>query len=459
MKKRIWKALSAVAVAATFVVSLCACTPDSIIENGKTPTVYEIAKDIGYDGTESEWIAALNGAGGSELRAAYSKAVKEGSFDGSYAEFLAQYSLADETAAVNRALMSVVSINSEFTLRSFYGTTSTVRSMGSGVFYQLDRENGNALVITNYHVIYHNSSIGNETVPHVSDAISVYLYGGEYENGAISAKFIGGSKDNDIAVLKIEGSNIIKNSYARAVDIANSDAVTVGDRVYAIGNPEGEGISVSSGIVSVDAEYINIEKLDDESQTVSMLEIRTDAAVNHGNSGGGLFDVNGRLLGIVNAKTEEEGVDGMGYAIPSKLAISVAQNVIDTANNESTSSLKCAFCATLGIEVSTAYTRSVYNEETGKVYIEETLKVESVTSGGAMYSKLRAGDILYSVELLNAKGEVVIAETNITRLHHLTVVLFNVRNGYTVNLTVQRGVDRTTYSATYDNLNMFKQCS
>ena len=161
---------------------------------------------------------------------------------------------------------------------------------------------------------------------------------------------MGGSLYYDIAVLRIEDSEILASSSACAVEIADSDEVIVGESAIAIGNAQGYGISVSSGIVSVDSEYITMTAADGRT-SVSFRVMRVDTAVNSGNSGGGLFDSTGKLLGIVNAKIVDDGVENIGYAIPSRVVVSIAENVLDYCYGSETERVQRAF---IGVTVNAA---------------------------------------------------------------------------------------------------------
>lgn len=431
-------AVGTLCLAGALAVSLCAC---GTVE-AKQP--YEVASQLGYSGTESQWISSVSNAG-TTARALYAAAKEEG-FEGSFIDFLNATNAvsSDDTVNVNTALASVVSVWCNFTEKTasndYWWQPSTqeksVTSAGSGVIYSLDKENGNALVITNYHVVYDKSA----TSP-ICDDITLFLYGGETQNGAITATYVGGAMDFDIAVLRVENSEVLKESSAKSARISDSDAITVGERAYAIGNPEGGGIAVSSGIVSVDAEYINIQKLSDSTKTVSLLEIRTDAAVNPGNSGGGLFNADGNLIGIVNAKTGDTSVEGLGYAIPSNLAIAVAQNIID---NSAVNTSKGALRATLGVTVQTENSKSVFDEDTQKFYVEETVVISGVTSGSAAAGKLKKGDVLYSVTV-NGREKII------TRLHMLGNTMFDVRMGDTVTVKVSRDGNTLEIPITFTN--------
>ena len=450
MKKRYVKIVTAVSLLSAFALTLTSCTLG--FGNFVTRNPYEVATDLGYTDSIGAWLAG-NTAPSTEARRMYEEAKADG-YEGSYVDFLKEtgYS-SDETGSVNRALMSTVSVVCQFEMNAkteiggslFDNGTQGYVSMGSGVIYSLDRANGSAYIVTNYHVVYSNYSLGKESIAHISDDITLYLYGGEITGREISASFVGGTMEYDIAVLRVENSEVLKESSAMAIAAADSNALTVGDRVYAIGNADAEGMTVTSGVISVDAEHIDIE-LADGKTTASMLVLRTDAPINHGNSGGGLYDASGRLVGIVNARSEADGVLGFGYAIPVNLALSVAQNIID---NSKLNDSKGAMRAMLGISVQVADTQSVFDEETDRAYVMETVTVVEVNYGGAAYGKLKSGDVLYSVQIGDGKPQ------KITRMFMLTNVLFNVRKGDTVKIVVAREDETVTVEIVYDSNSMF----
>lgn len=167
---------------------------------------------------------------------------------------------------------------------------------GSGVMISED-----GYIITNAHVISGASQIKVRT----SDKT-------EYE-----AELIGSDTKSDIAVLKIEATGLTP-----AV-IGDSDKLVVGEFTLAVGNPMGTlGGTVTNGIISALNRDITVK-----GQTMNLLQ--TNAAVSPGNSGGGLFNEKGELIGIVNAKSAEEGAEGLGFAIPVNTAMQVAQSLID----------------------------------------------------------------------------------------------------------------------------------
>ena len=296
----------------------------------------------------------------------------------------------------------------------------------------MNKSEGDAFIITNYHVVYDASS---DTKNGISDDISVYLYGAELEEKAIKATYVGGSLYYDIAVLHVDGSEMLKNSDACAVEIADSDKIRVGENAIAIGNAKGLGISASSGVVSVDSEYLTMTAADGKTE-VSFRVMRVDTAVNSGNSGGGLYDGTGKLIGIVNAKIVDDGVENIGYAIPSNVAVSIADNILDYCFG---TELERVQRALLGITVTTTDSKAVYDAESGYLGIKETVAVYEVSSGSLASDALMADDVLVSATI---GGKTV----QITRQYHIIDMMLDVRAGDTVELTVLRGGEEKTVS-------------
>lgn len=393
---------------------------------------YPVAIDTGTEG-DVGWLSETVSAP-TEARRMYEEARGDG-YSGTYLDFLKELGgISDPSAAVNSALRSVVDVYAAFQKKSDnrFEATSSYASIGSGVIYDLDKERGDAYILTNYHIVYNSGSVGTEKIQHISDDISLLLYGEEYSESLISATYVGGAMNYDIAILRVEDSDILRNSDACAVQTADSDAIAVGQAVYAIGNPDNCGISAVSGVVSVDAEYISDITAADGVTALEMLEIRTDAPVNHGNSGGGLFNEDGALIGIVNARSEKDGVEHFGYAIPSDLALAVGQNIID---NSRTNASKGALRATLGVTVQVTASRSRYDEETCRMTVEETVAIQSVQDGGLCDGVLQAGDVIRSLQI-NEK-----TPKNITRLHMIGNTLFRVRKGDSLTVVFSRGME------------------
>ena len=259
-------------------------------------------------------------------------------------------------SVVDQCANSVVEIQTESVTNGSNPFQQYVSSgAGSGVILTQD-----GYIVTNHHVIEDANSITVRT-----------RSGDEY-----NASLVGSDEQSDLAVLKIDATGLTP-----AV-LGDSTTLEVGDLAIAIGNPLGElGGSVTSGIISALDREMTID-----GQTMTLLQ--TDAAVNPGNSGGGLFNANGDLIGIVNAKSSGENVEGIGFAIP----ISTATGIIDEliANGEVTSR------PTLGVSlynVEDEMTASQLGVDSTGVYI-----VQIVDGGAADNAGLRSGDRIVSVD-------------------------------------------------------------
>lgn len=405
----------------------------------KALSAYEIACEEGFTGTKQEWLESLKGDTGAagkdgtnaalsadDINSLYEKAKEEG-YSGTYLEFLKEYLGGNDCSAmINQALLQVVKVSSVFYVSTgFYSEKQQTTLNGAGVFYSVDRANGSAYVITNYHVVYYkNATTSNK----ISNEIYLYLYGGEYEGGKIIATYVGGSMTYDIAVLKVENSEVIKQSSATAVTFANTDYVKVGTQVAAVGNPENDGISASYGIVSKDSEYVNMTGADDVT-SVQYRCIRVDCAINHGNSGGGLFAADGMLLGIVNAKIVEEDVENMGYAIPANIAKRVAENIMWNAEKNGK---ECVSKAIMGVTTYIASSSAVYDNTLGGARIVEKVEVKSVTENSlAANAGVKAGDVVKSLSIDGTSYEV-------TRLFHVIDAMFCVRPNTEITMVLDR---------------------
>jgi serine protease Do len=181
------------------------------------------------------------------------------------------------------------------------GTTSSSSISGTGFIVTQD-----GYILTNYHVISkaYGEGLGATVVMHD---------GSSYE-----ASIVGVEESNDIAVLKIDATNL------SAVNIGDSNDISVGDMVYTVGNPLGElDFSMSVGYVSALDRSV---KTDEEADAIDMFQI--DAAVNSGNSGGPVYNSRGEVIGVVTAKYSDTGVEGIGFAIPINDAASIANDLI-----------------------------------------------------------------------------------------------------------------------------------
>ncbi|MCO8194331.1 MULTISPECIES: S1C family serine protease [Anaerofustis] len=198
--------------------------------------------------------------------------------------------------AVQSSVVSIECQSESEANRYSFGESATTTFAGSGVIITSD-----GYIATNNHVVEGASKITVTTA----------------DSKSYTAKLVGRDEQTDIAVLKIEATGL-KNA-----TLGKSSSLEVGDEVVAIGNPLGElSGTVTNGIVSALNREVTIEN-----ETMSL--IQTNASINAGNSGGGLFDKNGLLVGIVNAKASGENVEGLGFAIPIDTAKEVIEQIMD----------------------------------------------------------------------------------------------------------------------------------
>lgn len=198
---------------------------------------------------------------------------------------------------------STVGITTSVTTTNFWGYQSSAAAAGSGFIISAD-----GYILTNFHVIEN------------SNAITVSFYDGSTKDAAL----IGYDESNDIAVLKVEATDL------SPVVLGNSDNLNVGDTVAAIGNPLGElTFSLTVGTVSALKREITT------STGVTMDLMQTDCAINSGNSGGALFNLYGEVIGITNAKYSSSGsnseasIDNIGFAIPVNHVRSIVESTIE----------------------------------------------------------------------------------------------------------------------------------
>ena len=191
---------------------------------------------------------------------------------------------------------AVVAISTEILGRNAFGATVSRPASGSGFLVSPD-----GYIVTNEHVI------------EGANSITVLMYDGR----ALPATVIGADAQSDIAVIKIEQNALPYLSFA------DSSTLRVGEQVAAIGNPLGElANSLTVGHISALDRYITTEG-------ITRNKIQTDAAVNRGNSGGPLLNMQGQVVGVVSAKSVGVDVEGLGFAIPSSYAQTVVSQLIE----------------------------------------------------------------------------------------------------------------------------------
>lgn len=291
---------------------------------------------------------------------------------------------------VKKTADSVVEISTESVVTGSFAQQYVQQGAGSGVIISQD-----GYILTNNHVI------------NGANSVKVRLRDGtEYD-----ATIIGSDSDNDIALLKVSATGLSPATFG------DSNSLAVGDYVVAIGNPLGElGGTVTDGIISALARKVTIED-------TQMTLLQTNAQVNPGNSGGGLFNANGELVGIVNAKQSATEVEGIAFAIP-------INNVLDILSD-----LKEYGYVTGKVDLGIDFT-DITSDETAFYYgVNQTgCYVLSVDSGSnAEKAGVTRGDLVTKVN-----------DTDVSSSSDITTALEKAEVGDTVTFTVsRRGTSKT----------------
>ena len=214
----------------------------------------------------------------------------------------------EQLYAANLASCVGITVN---TTQNIWGQTTTSAASGSGFVLSQD-----GYIATNYHVI-------EEAAEDKSGSVTIEV---SFANGdKYDAKLIGGEKDNDVAVLKIEASGLTP------VTLGDSSKLVVGEAVYAIGNPLGElTYSLTDGIVSALDRLITTG---DNGSSATLNVLQTNCAINPGNSGGPLFDSYGNVIGITTAKYTQSSsgvsAEGLGFALPINDVKNILSDIIE----------------------------------------------------------------------------------------------------------------------------------
>lgn len=298
------------------------------------------------------------------------------------------------------ACRQVVGISSEVSYQSMFGVATSPVS-GTGFILSED-----GYILTNYHVI--------EQADKAKTPVTVTGFDGSSYEAAV----VGTEKSNDIAVLKIDAVGL------SPVTIGDSDKLNVGDEVYPVGNPLGElNFSMSTGHVSALDRQITTKSSGD---AISMFQM--DAAVNSGNSGGPVYNNRGEVVGVVTAKYEETGVEGIGFAIPINDAVSIAQDLITKGYVTGK--------AYMGVRLDNRY-NSMYSQYYG---MPIGAFVASVDSGScAEKAGLQTGDIITRL-----------GDSEIAGYDDLRLAVKNFSAGETAELELYRAGESMTVSITFD---------
>lgn len=317
----------------------------------------------------------------------------------------------DVTEVVKKVMPSVVSVNNKYIeTTSFFGQQYNSEGEASGSGIIVGQNDSELLIATNNHVV------------ESAEELTVQFADGSQSQAQIK----GTDADKDLAVIAVQLSDISSDTMS-SISIAtlgDSNALTVGEPVIAIGNALGYGQSVTTGVVSA----LNRAIASDGSQNVQMgtdtevnTFIQTDAAINPGNSGGALLNIHGEVIGINSNKIGGSTVEGMGYAIPISDAKPIIENLMTKQTRLKVNEDSKGYLGITGIDVVAEYSE-IYGMPQG-VY------VSSVTEGtGAAQAGLVKGDIITGLN-----GE------EIKSMEELKNELSYYAAGTTVELTIMQG--------------------
>lgn len=296
------------------------------------------------------------------------------------------------------AVDQVVGVNSAADTNVFGARTSAAVS-GSGFIISSD-----GYIVTNYHVISYAVTEGY--------SLTVMLHNGD----TYPAQVVGFYQDNDLAVIKIDATGL------NAVTLGNNDDMKVGDSIYAVGNPLGElDYTMTNGIVSALDRVIQV----DAATSINMFQI--DAAVNSGNSGGPVYNTQGKVIGIVSAKYASTGVEGLGFAIP----INDASEIIDELMTNGYVSGN----PYMGITVRTVNeSQAAYYNTVPGAYVLSVTRGSSADRAG-----LKVGDIITKL-----------GDAEVTSDDTLKKAKKEFRAGDTTTLIVHREGEELTLTITFD---------
>lgn len=273
--------------------------------------------------------------------------------------------VADMVEASSKAIVGIVNLQ-EQTSRYSTDTSAVESGSGSGVIFKVT---GNeAYIVTNNHVIEGASEI------------EVSLYNGE----KASAQLIGADALTDLAVLKINSKDV-----EGTLEFGDSSTLRAGEDVLAIGNPLGLEFSrtVTQGIVSATDRTITVTTSAGEWE---LNVIQTDAAINPGNSGGALLNASGQVIGINSLKISEDGVEGLGFAIPSNDVVPIVNQLIESGQI----TRPYMGVSLAGLEE----LPQMYLQEVPETVTEGAMVMQIDSSSAAAKAGLVVGDVIVSID-------------------------------------------------------------
>lgn len=314
----------------------------------------------------------------------------------------------DVSGVVEKVMPSIVSITSMSVeeVQSFFGGTYQKQSAGAGTGIIIGENDSELLIVTNNHVVE-----GSDTLTVSFD-----------DETSVEANIKGTDSVYDVAVIAVPIESVSSDTLEMisVATLGNSEELKVGEPAIAIGNALGYGQSVTTGVISaLDRSVASTNARTGQTQENSVNLIQTDAAINEGNSGGALVNVNGEVIGINSAKLIGESVEGIGYAIPISDVSDLIQGLMNQETKEKVDEDDRGMIGITGISVSSAFSAQI--DVPAGVYVTEV-----TPGGGAEKAGMTKGCIITAIN-----------GTSVDSMDALQEQLEYYAKGETVTLTIR----------------------
>ena len=314
----------------------------------------------------------------------------------------------DVSDVVEEVMPSIVSITSMSVeeVQGFFGGTYQKKSAGAGTGIIIGENDSELLIVTNNHVVENSDTL---TVTFIDET-------------SVEANIKGADADYDVAVIAVPAGSIQPETLGalKVATLGDSTELKVGEPAIAIGNALGYGQSVTTGVISaLDRSVAATDSRTGQTIENSVNLIQTDAAINEGNSGGALVNVNGEVVGINSAKLIGDNVEGIGYAIPISDVSDLIGGLMNQETKEKVDEDNRGMIGIIGISVSDAFSQQI--DLPAGVYVTEVTE-----GGGADKAGMTKGCIITAIN-----------GSSVDSMDALQEQLQYYAKGETVTLTIQ----------------------
>ena len=314
----------------------------------------------------------------------------------------------DVSDVVEEVMPSIVSITSMSVeeVQGFFGGTYQKKSAGAGTGIIIGENDSELLIVTNNHVVENSDTL---TVTFIDET-------------SVEANIKGADADYDVAVIAVPAGSIQPETLGalKVATLGDSTELKVGEPAIAIGNALGYGQSVTTGVISaLDRSVAATDSRTGQTIENSVNLIQTDAAINEGNSGGALVNVNGEVVGINSAKLIGDNVEGIGYAIPISDVSDLIRGLMNQETKEKVDEDNRGMIGIIGISVSDAFSQQI--DLSAGVYVTEVTE-----GGGADKAGMTKGCIITAIN-----------GSSVDSMDALQEQLQYYAKGETVTLTIQ----------------------